>query len=270
VDDRALVAQQLGRQPRAFLRVVRRCPFGRPAVTEQSPVDSEGRPFPTTYYLTCRHVVAAVSRLEAAGGVERWTEAVAADRALADSLADGEAAQRRIRRGLAGDWEHSSLDLGIGGSRGGGSLKCLHAHAAFALAVPGYRLGEEILAELEPLWPGRCCTGQTTSIALVPIALDTARTEWEEGHRRVEAARPERPRYERLLAQVELVVDELRRRVGQSFTLGELASAYDDADRWAREVVSERAPSPGWPADLATIEAAAFYRYQRGALDYVP
>ena len=40
-----------------------------------------------------------------------------------------------------------------------GSLKCLHAHAAFALARPGYELGERILAEAEPLWPqDGCCS----------------------------------------------------------------------------------------------------------------
>ena len=71
--DRADVARQIGREPRAFRRVVVRCPFGRPAVTEQSPYDPRGEPFPTTYYVTCRHLVAAISRLEAAGGVERWT-----------------------------------------------------------------------------------------------------------------------------------------------------------------------------------------------------
>jgi hypothetical protein len=38
-------------------------------------------------------------------------------------------------------------------------LKCLHAHAAFALARPGYQLGERILAEMDPLWPpAGCCT----------------------------------------------------------------------------------------------------------------
>ncbi|MGZ4358477.1 MAG: DUF501 domain-containing protein, partial [Gaiellaceae bacterium] len=51
----------------------------------------------------------------------------------------------------------ASLDLGIGGSSRQGSLKCLHAHVAFALARPGYELGERILAEIEPRWPGRCC-----------------------------------------------------------------------------------------------------------------
>jgi hypothetical protein len=73
MDDRAVVERQLGREPRAFLRVVARCPFEAPAVTEQAPYDSAGDPFPTTYYLTCRHLVAAVARLEAAGGIERWS-----------------------------------------------------------------------------------------------------------------------------------------------------------------------------------------------------
>jgi uncharacterized protein len=139
-----------------------RCPFGAPAVTEQSPYSPDGEPFPTMYYLTCRHLVAAVSRLEAAGGVERWSEAARSEPALAASLATGDAEQRQLRRQLAGEAIGSdsgaSLDYGIGGSRRGGSLKCLHAHAAFALARPGYELGERILAEIEPLWPERCCS----------------------------------------------------------------------------------------------------------------
>jgi uncharacterized protein len=158
MDDRALVARQIGRTPRAFRRVARRCPFGAPAVTEQSPRDDRGQPFPTTYYLTCRHLVAAVSRLEAAGGVERWTQAAREDERLRTSLERANDEQRRVRRELADGWEHPSLDSGIGGAERTGSLKCLHAHAAYALARPGYELGEAILAELESLWPERCCT----------------------------------------------------------------------------------------------------------------
>jgi len=164
--DRAHVARQLGREPRAFRRVVVRCPFGRPAVTEQSPYTSSGQPFPTTYYLTCPHLVAAVSRLEAAGGVERWTDAAAADPDLAASRARADDEQRRIRRELAagetGADGGASLELGIGGAARTGSLKCLHAHAAFVLARPGYLLGERILAEVEPRWPHRCCLEETT------------------------------------------------------------------------------------------------------------
>jgi uncharacterized protein len=150
MDDEAIVARQLGRPPRAFRRVVVRCPYGRPAVTEQWARDSNGKPFPTTYYLTCPHLVAAISRREAAGGVERWTKAAREDPELRASLERATEEQRRLRPELPG---------GIGGSIRDGSLKCLHAHAAFALARPGYQLGERMLAEVDPLWPGDgCCT----------------------------------------------------------------------------------------------------------------
>ena len=147
--DLEIVARQIGRRPRAFARVAVRCPFGKPAVTEQAPFDEDGRPFPTQYYVTCPHLVAAISRLEAAGGVERWTQATHDDQALAQSLADAQAEQRRSR---------PEIDAGIGGSTRTGSLKCLHAHGAFALARPGYELGDRILAELPSLWPDACCT----------------------------------------------------------------------------------------------------------------
>jgi hypothetical protein len=150
VDERALVERQIGRPPRAFRRVVVRCPYGKPAVTEQAPFDESGEPFPTTYYLTCPHLVAAIARLEAGGGVERWSRLVADDAVLRESARSGNEEQRRLRPELPG---------GIGGQTRTGGLKCLHAHAAFALARPGYELGERILAEVEPLWPpDGCCT----------------------------------------------------------------------------------------------------------------
>ena len=149
MQDAEIVERQLGRRPRAFRAVAVRCPFGRPAVTEQAPFDEGGAPFPTQFYVTCPHLVAAISRLEAAGGVERWTRATAEDAALGASLERAQAEQRRLR---------PELDAGIGGSTRGGSLKCLHAHAAFALARPGYELGDRVLAELEALWPDSCCT----------------------------------------------------------------------------------------------------------------
>ena len=148
--DRAVVERQLGRPPRAFRRAVVCCPFGRPAVTEQAPYDDTGEPFPTTFWLTCPHLVAAISRLEAAGGVARWTRAGAEDPELRESVEHADEEQRRLR---------PELDLGMGGARPGArSLKGLHAHVAFALARPGYELGERVLAELEPLWPNVCCS----------------------------------------------------------------------------------------------------------------
>ena len=152
MDDRAIVERQLGRAPRAFRRVAVRCPYGTPAVTEQAPFDEAGEPFPTTYWLTCPQLVATIARLEAGGGVERWSRRAREDPELSTSLLRGHDEQRRLRPELPG---------GIGGQTRTGGLKCLHAHAAFALARPGYALGEQILAEAEPLWPPQaCCTPQ--------------------------------------------------------------------------------------------------------------
>ena len=163
--DRAVVERQIGRPPRAFRRVVRRCPWGQPVVTEQEPYDSDGAPFPTTYYLTCPSLVAAVARLEAAGGVERWSALAAEEPALRASLKHATGEQRALRRRLAGGKVGpdggASLELGIGGSSNPLQLKCLHAHVAFALARPGYLLGEQIASEIEPLFPhDRCCVSE--------------------------------------------------------------------------------------------------------------
>ncbi len=149
-----MVAQQLGRAPRAFRRVVVRCPFGLPAVTEQSPYDVAGKPFPTTYYLTCRHLVAAVSRLEAGGGVEGWTETAAGRPRAAGEPRAGDraaaAAPALAGRRATGKDDGTSLELGIGGAARPERLKCLHAHVAFALAQPGYELGERIVGRARP------------------------------------------------------------------------------------------------------------------------
>jgi hypothetical protein len=97
------------------------------------------------------------------------------------------------------------------------------------------------------------------------------RQEWEEGRRRLEAAgHDDPPRYRQLVELLELVLDELRKRVGQTYTLRELATVYGDAERWAREALDERAPFPSWPRELTTVLAAAFDAYQRGAQDYLP
>jgi hypothetical protein len=100
--------------------------------------------------------------------------------------------------------------------------------------------------------------------------VEVARQEWEEGSRRLEAAREDGPRYRQLLELLDLVLDELRRRLGQTYTLAELVAAYGESERWGREVLEERATSSAWPRDLTLVLAAAFDAYQRGAINYKP
>ena len=99
--------------------------------------------------------------------------------------------------------------------------------------------------------------------------VELARQQWEAGHKRVEAMRGQR-RYARLTAEIELVLGELRKRVGQTFTLSELADAYDGADDWARDAVDLADPEAPPSPDAATVADAAFHLYARGATDYRP
>lgn len=106
--------------------------------------------------------------------------------------------------------------------------------------------------------------------ARVTVVLDVVRREWEDGYRRFQQLSRDRVAADRLARQLDVVTDELRKRVGQTFTLDQLAAYYERADEWARDAVSEHAATPGWPRTLAIIQDAAFYLYQRGAVDYAP
>jgi hypothetical protein len=102
--------------------------------------------------------------------------------------------------------------------------------------------------------------------------LESARYQWEEGLRRLESEGSETARYRHLTHLVEAVTAELRRRIGQTFTLTELADVYNGAGDWVMEVVLDAA-QPRFRAgvrDSAVIQDAAFGLYARGASDYAP
>jgi hypothetical protein len=106
-----------------------------------------------------------VAALESAGGVSRFETLVAGDAQLAQSLRAATRYERRRRRRLAALCEApprdggASLATGIAGVGRPAALKCLHAHAAHALARPGYLLGARILEAAAPVYPARrCCT----------------------------------------------------------------------------------------------------------------
>ena len=96
----------------------------------------------------------------------------------------------------------------------------------------------------------------------------SAKQEWEQAYRSFsDVADPALE--ERLARQVEAITTELRRRVGGTFTIGELVDEYVRADVWARDVLSEQGTGD-WPRTLTVAEGAAFHLYARGAVDYDP
>ncbi|MDX6284931.1 MAG: uncharacterized protein QOG53_416 [Frankiales bacterium] len=152
-EDVAVVAAQLGRQPRAMRAVAHRCACGLPDVVETSPRLADGSPFPTVYYLTCPRVCSAVGRLEASGVMREMNERLATDPVL---LAKYEAATRDY---LA---RRDAMERLPGDPTAGGMpnrVKCLHVHVAHSLAVgPGINpIGDEALDALTAWWEQGPC-----------------------------------------------------------------------------------------------------------------
>jgi hypothetical protein len=100
--------------------------------------------------------------------------------------------------------------------------------------------------------------------------VSAARLEWEQGDRRFAEEARDPALADALHRQRDAVLDELRRRVGGVFTLGELAAAYGGSERWVREVIEERVPSRGGARTVSVAADAAFHAYSRGAQDYDP
>lgn len=119
IGDHEVVVRQLGREPTLPFRVAARCPAGLPSVIENEP----RREMPTTFWVTCPSLAAAISSVEAQGGVRRAQREVGAE-------AVDEVHAEHLRR-------YGFRVAGIQGGPAGnpsGRVKCLHAFVALHLA----------------------------------------------------------------------------------------------------------------------------------------
>jgi len=140
---------------RILLGVAARCPLGAPSVILCRPL-FKGRPFPTTFWLTCPHTVKKCDALEAEGGVaeleaflerkpEEWREYGVRHSLIRLDLVSP--AERRFlltrRKSMWDDMRKGR----IGGIRDTGRVrvKCLHLQTASWLALR-YHPGEKWLA----------------------------------------------------------------------------------------------------------------------------
>jgi uncharacterized protein len=136
------VARQLGRGPRRF-QVAARCPFGLPSVIENERM----REMPTSFWVTCPSLVAAISRVESTGGVVEAREAVGA------SVVEG---IHTAHRSIYGTRVAGVRDAARG------SVKCLHAFTALHIsgAIPN-PVAEWTIQRLDQPYPeGRCCSAE--------------------------------------------------------------------------------------------------------------
>jgi exopolyphosphatase / guanosine-5'-triphosphate,3'-diphosphate pyrophosphatase len=138
------VREQLGREPTVPFSVVARCSAGHPLVIRNRPLDADGHPFPTLYWLTCPAAVKAVSQLESEG----WISRLAADRAFAEAI-EGSHSRYAAERGEL--LEGAERWGGVGGTHRG--LKCLHAHYAYHLGGGDDAAGRWTAEQVEPVHP---------------------------------------------------------------------------------------------------------------------
>ena len=161
MDDREVVAAQLGREPRSSVDVVARCHLDLPVVIAVPPHLDDGTPFPTRFWLTCPLANRRIGRLEAAGGVREMDDRIASDEAFAAehrAAMDAYAAERD-QLVEPGRWPHDPTG-GVGGSRMG--VKCLHAHYAHHASGGTNPVGAIAAPGVEPLDCEMACVEATT------------------------------------------------------------------------------------------------------------
>ena len=96
----------------------------------------------------------------------------------------------------------------------------------------------------------------------MPYSIENALFQWEEGERRLRQTSD--PASGQLDLAVETVLAELRRRLGSTFTLRELADLYAGGVDWASDLAQRRSAG----TDSPWVVDAAFNRYAREAADY--
>jgi len=95
--------------------------------------------------------------------------------------------------------------------------------------------------------------------------LENALFQWEEGYRELQALQD--PRTRRLADRlIEAIRDELRRRIGVTFTAAELADLYGRGTDWCLQVAIDVAPAA--ESDAQSLADAAFWLYLRSAGDF--
>lgn len=165
MDERAVVAAQLGRQPRSPIDVVARCHLTLPTVIAVPPHLEDGTPFPTRFWLTCPLAVRRIGRIESRGGVQAAEARIATDAAFAsrhDAAMDRYAEDRDAL--IAGDAPPHRPSGGVGGAAQG--VKCLHAHFADHAAANDNPVGEDTAARILPLDCDTACVVETAGVVI--------------------------------------------------------------------------------------------------------
>lgn len=151
MEDKKVIARQLGREPRGLLSVEQRCRYGYPKVIKVYPLLKRGRAsqasfeiFPTLFWLTCPIALQQISQLEYAGYIKKLEELIQKDKGFRDKYHEAHRSYIEERWQILkeedkeflkkNDLASSLLKRGIGGIKDFNRVKCLHLHYAHHLA----------------------------------------------------------------------------------------------------------------------------------------
>lgn len=149
MDERQVVAAQIGRPSRAEITTLSRCHLDLPVVVRVPPVLEDGTPFPTLYWLTCPLAVKRISRLESGGGVKAMDRRADRVPAFGAALEAAHARYAAQRDALLPEGAEPQPRGGVAGATSG--VKCLHAHYADTRAGNTNPVGELAAPWVEPL-----------------------------------------------------------------------------------------------------------------------
>jgi hypothetical protein len=98
--------------------------------------------------------------------------------------------------------------------------------------------------------------------------VENAVFQWEEGYRRLQEARSDPALYRALAGAVVAIQEELRKRLGSTFSVPELATLYRQGSDWTLDIAMRRIPDDAGRWDPGVAADAAFYLYMREAADF--
>jgi hypothetical protein len=96
-------------------------------------------------------------------------------------------------------------------------------------------------------------------------SIENAMFQWEEGRRSLQALGEDPKARRRADRIVDAIREELRRRVGSTFTAAELADCYGQGTEWCLQLAAQVDPGT---ADAHTLADAAFWLYLQSASDF--
>lgn len=111
----------------------------------------------------------------------------------------------------------------------------------------------------------RNVVGRRHASRYAPGVDDARLSDWLEAERRV--AREPLPRRTLIDDLADIIVAELRRRVGRPFVLDEIIAYYERGTDWAVDLLTTNAPNDPWAWAPGLAVDTAFSRYARFARD---